>query len=544
MNRTKGTYENYGHKLYEEGKRLVALREQFVRQQEELQKAKDELESTFKPKVSAESMKLLSQKRNFETEKREDAEFVNRMHQSQRKSEENRERVADLVRSESSKECTFKPSLNKTSEKLIRDKERQLHFYNMDHYELLFKDAERRKLKKEEQQCSLPDDATFKPQVSRLSNTMIMPEETEEEFLHRLVYSKKEVERNLERIRERLDSAVDPVTGQEWFKPIVTEKQRRYPIQGSVYEELFQSRTDYEQQRKALIHSHEQVIQQQANMTHLSSESERVLRQGILKKLHEIFDYFDVDSDGYIYLKQVDCNSASLEPELAKELTSMFQEMEQDKALLSFDEFYEAMMKRFDNWTLPKATMLHSFSAKRQRNNKEDDKECTFKPKLNKNSQVMAKEKRVVSMYPQVLFLEKDKYDHRLELLKKEKEQKEVQDCSFKPKLIAKHVPVAANNEVSTRLFNKSKTVPTNNQVTTSEEKEVLEHCSFAPKLCKTNENVQPLSPNLRDVIRGETSYTLEYLKNVDSMAKRMILMSPTFSRRKSQQLLSPKDLR
>ena len=110
--RTKGDHENYGVKLYNEGLRSIAERERKSQLQKQLDEARPEVEFPFKPHISdsARNLKFGQQ------------EFCSRQLENQQRSQEERQKLAESVQQEQSKEFTFHPKLSRNTEKLTKDK--------------------------------------------------------------------------------------------------------------------------------------------------------------------------------------------------------------------------------------------------------------------------------------------------------------------------------------------------------------------------------------------------------------------------------------
>lgn len=70
-------------------------------------------------------------------------------------------------RKEFDKECTFRPFLNSKSEKLARQKEMIYKDSNVKHYELLFQDAQRRRMRLEENMSKVPKEFVFSFKISQ-----------------------------------------------------------------------------------------------------------------------------------------------------------------------------------------------------------------------------------------------------------------------------------------------------------------------------------------------------------------------------------------
>ncbi|KAL0485142.1 hypothetical protein AKO1_004337, partial [Acrasis kona] len=355
----------------------------------------------------------------------------------------------------------------------------------VDHYDKLYLEAERRRIKQEQNANKINENATFKPNIHHSTSssnhssavnktrnsTRTLDAEDSEEFFNRLVYSKKESDRHLEQLRLQANSNVDPETGRELFKPCIGKHpshniEREKPI----YFHLYQQGTEIEEDRDRLTFQHEQDIIKQASMHHTSSNSEKIVELSKQRKISQLFNYFDQDNDGYIHLIK-DVDMSFLEPELVKDLHEVFSQFDQNQ-LLSYNQFMSAMLHHIESTKFQgaKITLLNSFSKKRAEYMKRKmilhnqisaeqlteeqardailnlvDDQCTFQPSLNRHSESLVNQqqdrKRALQQSGgiyHVLLREREKWKVKLDILKSEVESEKIKECTFKPVLVSK----------------------------------------------------------------------------------------------------------
>ncbi len=539
--RTKGKYENYGEKLFEEAKEFMEKRKREIEIAKIIEEKKPELEATFKPEVSETAKNM-----HF------DQDVVTRLFESLGKSVDQREKLVRAVVEEESKECTFHPELNRNSEKYIREKERLRKLQNAEHFDLLHMEAKIRQNKRNEDHDKFPEGATFHPKIAKTSIQIVREKRNEDanEFLNRLVNSKEETKKHIEQLAAQIHSNRDPETGKPYFHPVVSSNikvKRDKPI----YEELFKSSKELHQVKQQLSEEYNAKLKELSKTVKVNNTTNAVVKDMIEKKLSKLFDFFDEDADGYIYIRQMDLSQ--LEPELANQVSVIMGDfMSEHKPLITREEFITAMKERVEktkNSGPPLITTLASFSKKKlTRLNAPiaatiDPSYCTFKPKVSKTSQDISKSKRYSEdnayysgneneskeSYFETLSREKQLWNEKLNRLRQEKVDRELEECTFHPNLVTDTSNATSKlsmlfntqqqsngmtkqqstfqlspqtiEKLTSRLLQNRKPV-TNNEKLTTEDKEIQEHCTFSPKL-KTKtaihspRTLRTLSPNI-----------------------------------------------
>lgn len=506
LDRSRNTiqrYSNYGEFLYSEAKTMKEKQDEMIEQQKRLNEAKQGVEATFQPRINNSFKFIMNNNKDI-------LERV--MEKSVRRPK------APMMESQVDTTFTYRPKISRTSERLAKEKKIResvvfddFHFKEEDDlHEQLFKDAELRLKKKQESLCYLPSEATFKPEIGKHS---FIRGEDKNEFINRLVNSKKETDKHVAQLRTQMYSNIDQETGRELFKPVIS----RYPSTSKFKQEGF-----VDNPKSKMIQEYEESIKKMANQSHTNQNSQKLVEIAKIRKITELFEFLDSDHDGYINIRAIVSDVKYLEPELIQELQFVFKQFEEN-TVISLDEFVNHMLARVEDTRLQgaKITLLTSFSRKNAEIKKKRmvletkteidptdlqiiDENYTFKPRLNRHSEElvnMSQERRralSAGRIHEVLLGEKEKWRIKKEIRKEELLQDELAQCTFQPdtrkSIQKKSRPSSPENqrieqsnieELTNRLLqakkNKLATVSRN-----SEQRELQEYCSFTPKINKT----------------------------------------------------------
>lgn len=410
--RTKGTFTNYGELLYNEGLKFIEVKEKKIQMHKYQQEKQNDPEATFAPKISKRAQELAQR----------DGDFFQRIDEmlQQKKNE-------STIKQEPAKELEnfpFQPKINKKSYDLIQEKEMLLRKQNIDRYELLFRDAIKRRLRKEEQQGTLPEDLTFQPRPSLFSSSRHFAKETPAQFIYRLTNTNIEKMKNLEQLRQYYYPDTDPDTGRKLFKPQITPYTMPNGNEASsrpIHEELYRKSDEIQSKKDKMAKMIEEEFKKLGATSKMSEESVRIAAEFKQKKIREIFEFFDWDRDGYIHTDTLDL-SVFEDRTLANMIDNVLEGLRQEnKHYVSYAEFFvqfekllketaaqygpqTGFLKSFDLQKL-KASIMNKDKPKNNENenpkDKENDsenevilpaeqKECTFKPKINAKSEQIA----------------------------------------------------------------------------------------------------------------------------------------------------------
>ena len=164
----------------------------------------------------------------------------------------------------------------------------------------------------------------FRPEISSIISIAL------DDHVERLYNSKKETEECLQNRRKELNQLVDPVTGQDFFKPIVgrpPKYQRDLPISEYLYK--MREKKSVEEPKLSqldLVGKH---------------RSEEILIKRKKSRYLEIFNLINSFDCEKIYSDVI--NLDRLDPEIIRIILPLIQELEETGERLDFDEFYDSM---------------------------------------------------------------------------------------------------------------------------------------------------------------------------------------------------------
>mmetsp|Transcript_11886 Transcript_11886/g.17670 ORF Transcript_11886/g.17670 Transcript_11886/m.17670 type:complete len:590 (-) Transcript_11886:23-1792(-) len=492
QSRTRGSYQFYGEKLYEEGMKAKQRREEEILLMQEINLVKDENASTFKPDIS-----------EYARNRRTDQHIFKRI-----QAKPNKSRVDALVEENKEaemKDCSFAPSINRNSRAIIKQLEERRMAIGAEHHEMLFRDAERRRIRKQEYENRKL--ASFKPNIrpksARQSNESI-EKENKESFINRLTYSKQQQEQELEKQRdERFNK---DVTGSQYFQPRISKasKKRAPPREGGVHENLYLDRKQHDEERKRL---QEQVNEKLKSMSTTTSRKRRqhdgIVEAATARNMRMLFEQLeDPNYRGFIHVPEVDLTG--LDTILAQELiVGVFQNS--SSSYLDFDEFAVLLATHMETSSIPLTSTLRTVTSRSrsrsrpsQRQN-EDEYGCTFQPKITKASSKMAEARSTSAKrsrrfstsrqgdYYSMLATEGELWRERAreQKLQEEKEKEKESTSHFVPNGRRHRLSSSDVNELTYRLTTERPKLP-HNEVMSTDERRFRENCTFKPDLRKS----------------------------------------------------------
>ncbi|KAL9654288.1 hypothetical protein ABK040_010319 [Willaertia magna] len=468
---TKGKFNNYGEYLYKEG--LAHSKKQQIELEKKKKQEEEELNRfTFTPQIN--NTYKVTNLKNIYTP----TSYIKPI------------TVAHL--SEDEKELTFKPKLTKKSLEIVKSRK---EFTKEDCqeevvHEALFKDAEKRRAKMDQQR-------SVSPTVSQKGPTKT-PKEFED-FLNRLAYSKKASEKYLDQLRTQLRSNIDPLTGRELFKPQIIKRPKSAgaKLNNHDYTNIAQ---DIDHRKEVMKEEYYNELKKMANTKHTSENSAKIAELTKLKRIRQLFDYLDSDHDGYLSIKE-DVFEANenrfniLDKQLQNDLLNVFEQFDLD-GLIGFDDFAHSLIQQLEKYKFKgaKSTLLTSIrdsitkisnEAYKPFSYRDNPNDCTFHPNTNKKSDAMIKNlrKSLSGNLHEALYNDKETREKQMQILKKNFLEEEMKECSFKPKL-------SKNIEVEGSTFARLTAPKKKTNVLSSVEIE-LQECSFKPKINEyTDSNV------------------------------------------------------
>jgi len=299
--RTADGYSSYGERLYKEGvedaRRKEEERQYLKSQQEEAEMA----EATFKPTISklAQSMKARSQAVPGAEEAWTRLYHTNAGITAKKKARE------DAIRREKEEqemeECSFRPQLSRMSEKMMQQKrgvsQASLAAYDRLHYQGAQQKANFEVKKKD---LSLPPDATFKPEINKLSIKKAErfnrsgPADVADRLLIRgQVYNEK-----LEQARSEMEdvfSHTDPTTGQRLYHPKVLGRAPKHSRENvdpsNVGDHLYKEAMESAKRVQEYARETQERIEKEASKAYVNATSKKMMDRLKLDRIKAVYAY-------------------------------------------------------------------------------------------------------------------------------------------------------------------------------------------------------------------------------------------------------------
>ncbi|OMJ81678.1 hypothetical protein SteCoe_17787 [Stentor coeruleus] len=399
---TSSLYFNPGETLYIKGMAMKHSRLRLAEEKLKEKEAKELQELTFRPSIN------LSQSRY--DEKAEDV-----LLKKAKEYEAHKNVLREKYARDEARECSFRPNIKKNKEE------------NLKVHEDLYQDAQKR----QEKQVELANMRLFpfEPNKERMrigKNNA----ESREEFIDRLVNSKKKLHDEMEKLRALQTTDNDPATGQKFFSPVTLQNHEASTRRKDkdIWEYLYSMKDSKKEMIKKCLEEEEVSWEEAANKTKLGNQSQKVFDRFRLKQYKKMFEILDSDQDGKISADHIELNGIS-EKHL-EILSPLLEHMLNSGDCIEFSEFamhIEELRNHLDMKT--RACLL-------ERDRKIEIQEIDPHPKLSANTIEIAKQlKYDESMYDRQL---KGKIISQLkfEKIKQQRDEEVLKDCSFKPTLI------------------------------------------------------------------------------------------------------------
>ena len=484
--RTADGYSSYGERLYKEGIEDARRKEEKLQylkcQQEEAEMA----EATFKPAISklAQSMKARSQAVPGAEEAWTRLYHTNAGIEAKKKARE------DAIRRETEEqemeECSFRPQLSRMSEKIIQQKrgvsQGSLAAYDRLHYQGAQQKANFEVKKRD---LSLPPDATFKPEINKLSikkaerfNRSGPADVVDRLLIRGQVYNEK-----LEQARSEMEdvfSHTDPTTGQRLYHPKVlgrAPKHTRENVDSSnVGDHLYKEALESAKRVQEYARETQQRIEKEASKAYVNATSKRMMDRLKLDRIKAVYAYlgrtppdcFPPEAIDIITVVSNDAFMDTIDPEVRADVEHAARLAMRQHAIRSEQD--SSSQAGEDDNTLPDVAELSASSLaiddhpsvfvtekqfvdlmneviRRTRGytrtyllpmpgSRVKWEEPTFQPTLDRNSVKMAGKLRPKTLpNHEILYNTAADTAAKIELMKKELEALEMEHCTFKPSM-------------------------------------------------------------------------------------------------------------
>jgi hypothetical protein len=402
---------NYGEWQYLRG---IQLREAKARSKNKLQKEielETSRETPFQPEINRYSS-LLSPRFDSRVE---DLLLSWGNSHDQKLDQERTQRSVD-----ESKDCTFHPAVNPKSVSLATKKRTGQAF------EQLYKEATDMRKREDIEYADLrKSEYSFKPE----SHGKKKAEETQEEFLNRLVHSKKSIEEQLatQRKEKEAQQSIDPSTGQPYFHPhIQPHKANQQARSGPIHEYLYSLRLAKEGNREKA----EEKLGPRGLQTapELTSKTQETYQRYVQGRMATLFSLLDSDRDGKIGPEAIDLTG--LGEKQAILLTPLIEAVRSSEGEWDYDIFYGHLDEILSSLTVEERHYVLKGEKKPPAKEQTD-----FQPKLTAKSHTLAQKKRAAQpgdIYSRGMKSMRDTVEFR-EASKAALEEAEMKQCTFNP---------------------------------------------------------------------------------------------------------------
>lgn len=336
---------NYGHLLYEKGKRMKENNKQLSEKRIQDKETESKKNLTFKPEISQNSKEIV---KTWEREK---------------KQEKNREHMQKLYaekQEEEMKECYFVPQIIQKSNRTIDGK---------NIFDSLYQDACVRR-NSQETIMNSSKEGFKKSEIRRKS-------ECTDEYFDKLSNSKKKTDEEIARLKREFEADYDKITGQKYFTPVTGRKPNSARGERPIWDELYSSRNAVKEKIE------EKKIQESEKFYTQPSESTcRFYENFKTHKFEALFKKLDSDRDGKISVENISLED--IEIQVIEVLSPIFKEMEETRAAMGLEEFVMKLDGLYAKITPQDKMVLIKNKAQIC------NEQLTFAPVINENSKRIA----------------------------------------------------------------------------------------------------------------------------------------------------------
>eukprot|EP00397_Hematodinium_sp_SG-2012_P017545 GEMP01017946.1.p1 GENE.GEMP01017946.1~~GEMP01017946.1.p1 ORF type:complete len:840 (+),score=208.72 GEMP01017946.1:147-2666(+) len=397
-----------GRRLYSEAQRRKEKFEALREKQTQVQARKEMEEVTLRPQINESQRRVLGLPSRFCADDFSKKRSAVKMERLRQESEEK------IMRG-----CTFRPEIDERSNAMMENRLSRLKIEGTLH-DHLYDDAKRREGRYSEYYNRRATEATFCPDIG-LDHFRPPNDDTDQDFLNRLAYSKSGTTRKNDRSPSHAgESDFHPKTGRP---PNSARNANGLPIGDFLYN-AGRERTERREQKQQNMHAQEEQRKEQS----MSSTSKQKFDSAKQRKFDAMFKIL---SNGG---SEITANEVSLEgfdPETAEFIQPVIQFVKRENSRLNFDDFCVAMDYAIENSVTP---VGHLFVDHARRVPVE---EPTFAPRVSKKSGELAKNRpRDISLplYDQ-LCAENDAYEASRQRKIQERADDLLKECTFQPNL-------------------------------------------------------------------------------------------------------------
>jgi len=218
---------------------------------------------------------------------------------------------------------------NMQREKSKEEKKKDKSYISTGSYihDFLYDEAKINKAKKENLEKQWMDVlCPFKPKVSNASRALVRRDETMDDFLKRLMTSKKETEELIVEVRQK--QIRKNKTDQSRTKTKRAKTDRSLNLESYYDKKLLDDKNKIQS---------EEIVNNLEKKKHWLENSMKIVLKMKIDKYKEIFDSLDHDKDGFISSKSI--KLSTIQTDLLETLTPLLEEIQSKNLTLNFKDF-------------------------------------------------------------------------------------------------------------------------------------------------------------------------------------------------------------
>ena len=225
------SYFNPGEILYIKGMTMQHSKMRLIEEKTKEKEAQQAKELTFKPCINSKEVRYDEKPEDILLKKAKDYQ-------------QHKKILKEKFEKEEIKECSFRPNANKPKEG-----------YNQKIHEELYKEAHKRQEKQME--LATMKLCSFEPNQDKPKNTS--NSENKEQFIERLLNSKKKLQEEMEKLKELQDFDHDLITGQKLYTPITLNNHDANMRRNGkvIWEYLYEMKDSKKEKLKRLLEEEE-----------------------------------------------------------------------------------------------------------------------------------------------------------------------------------------------------------------------------------------------------------------------------------------------
>lgn len=340
------------------------------------------------------------------------------------------ENMRKLTEDRGLEECSFKPTIDARSERLMTQRISRLKITGKLH-EHLYDDAQRRKERQAEYSKRPPSGATFAPDIG-VDHYRPPNDDTREDFINRLVYSKSFSEKWISIQREQQERDTFSHRPQTGRSPSFDRNPEKLPIG----EFLYEVGKDVQALQSQIRTAQEEKTASECGSSKLDQGSRQLFEDTKRKKYEELFKVLSSkDPEGK--LRHATLCTEHLEPQMLDFLKPLMAFLEETQEHLDLERFCAALDYQREHSGRPTSHLFIERASKRTGQLLEAQRRSdeTFAPRTDVKSNKIASRHRPRTSLPvhEQLLREKEVYEARREEVRLLRHEHNMEQCTFQP---------------------------------------------------------------------------------------------------------------